>query len=201
MIGTAYYKTDPILDKYLLSSTSSGILSLYYLSQQLYSAGTFVINKAIATPMVPSVSEYYKNREFVKLKQLLKFNLIILSFITIFAVIVLLAAGLPVIKLVGSIGRFTQENFETIWLIMIVMSGRFVFASIGTLLTVTFYAIGDTKTPTKYGMICYTIAIPLKIVFYYFYGFLGLAFATSMYYLLSLVFIGAKLRSRLRNLV
>jgi len=60
LLGTAYYKTDPLIDRFLLSAASSGSLSLYYLAQQIYSAASQVLNKTIAAPLVPVLSMLHK---------------------------------------------------------------------------------------------------------------------------------------------
>ena len=59
LLGTAYYKTDPLVDRFLLSTADSGSLSLYYLAQQIYSAMSQVLNKAMAAPLVPVLSRLH----------------------------------------------------------------------------------------------------------------------------------------------
>jgi len=51
----------------------------------------------------------------------------------------------------------------------------------------TFYAMGDTRTPTKMSIVTYTLYIPAKVLSFYRYGLLGLAALTSAYLFLNLV--------------
>jgi putative peptidoglycan lipid II flippase len=58
--GTAYYKADPLVDRFLLSMSGNGNLSLFYLAQQIYGAGAGVVSKAVAAPLVPRLSLLHK---------------------------------------------------------------------------------------------------------------------------------------------
>ena len=60
LLGNAYYKTDPLVDRFLLSTSGHGNLSLYYFAQQIYGAVNLIINRAIAAPLVPILSKLHK---------------------------------------------------------------------------------------------------------------------------------------------
>jgi hypothetical protein len=62
LMGTAYYKTDSLIDRLLLSMTSSGTLSLYYFGQQIYGAGNGILVKAIVGPLV-RVSAHFTRQQ------------------------------------------------------------------------------------------------------------------------------------------
>src|SRR5258708_25740665 len=53
LIGTSYYRTDPLVDRFLASMAPAGGLSLLYIGQQIYGVANVVAEKAIASPMVP----------------------------------------------------------------------------------------------------------------------------------------------------
>jgi len=57
LLGTSFYKTDQILDRFLASMTPMGGISLLHLAQQIYGAGNQILNSAIAAPMVPLLSQ------------------------------------------------------------------------------------------------------------------------------------------------
>src|SRR5438105_13113376 len=56
LIGTSYYRTDPLVDRFLASMAPAGGLSLLYIGQQIYGVANVVAEKAIAAPMVPQLS-------------------------------------------------------------------------------------------------------------------------------------------------
>ena len=51
----------------------------------------------------------------------------------------------------------------------------------GQITSVSFYAMGDTKTPTKLSIWTYTIFIPVKVLSFLSYGLIGLAITTSIF--------------------
>ena len=57
----------------------------------------------------------------------------------------------------------------------------------GAVSSSTFYASGDTTTPTRIGIYSYTIYIPAKFVSFYYFGVLGLALTTSGFFLVNLL--------------
>jgi hypothetical protein len=50
-------------------------------------------------------------------------------------------------------------------------------------LTRAFYAMGNTKTPTKVSTLLYTLSIPVKILAFFKFGLIGLAVTMSTYFL------------------
>jgi len=51
LLGSTYYKTDPLVDRFLSSMGAQGGLSLLYLGQQCYGVFNQVIGKALAVPL------------------------------------------------------------------------------------------------------------------------------------------------------
>ena len=56
----------------------------------------------------------------------------------------------------------------------------------GQICSSSFYACGDTTTPTRMSMLTYTAYIPGKVAGFYFGGVMGLAIVTSIYYITNL---------------
>ena len=56
LIGTSYYRTDPLVDRFLASMAPAGGLSLLYIGQQIYGVANVVAEKALAAPMVPKLA-------------------------------------------------------------------------------------------------------------------------------------------------
>jgi putative peptidoglycan lipid II flippase len=188
IIGAAYYKTDPLVDRFMLSSASSGSLSLYFLAQQIYGAISHVLEKAVASPLIPILSKLYKQGNKVgfrqvyiqKVRQIVIFGLI--------CVILIIFFGQVLLTLVIGHGNINSDNINELWWIMIWLSGMFVGGVAGQISSSAYYASGDTKTPTRIGIYSYTLYIPLKIIFFYFFGVMGLAITTSVYLLVNLFF-------------
>jgi putative peptidoglycan lipid II flippase len=187
-LGASYYKTDPLVDRFMLSSASSGSLSLYFLAQQIYGAISHVLEKAVASPLIPILSKLYKQGNKAGFRQvyLQKIKLIVIIGLT--CVFLIFLMGQDLLRLVVGHGNITSNNINELWWVMIWLCGMFVGGVAGQISSSAFYASGDTKTPTRIGIYSYTLYIPLKVILFYFFGVMGLAITTSVYILVNLFF-------------
>jgi putative peptidoglycan lipid II flippase len=195
LLGTAYYKTDTLIDRFLLSTASSGSLSLYFLAQQIYGSVSQVLDKAIAGPVVPILSKLYKLRnkeDFIKVynQKLKLMGMISLSSLLIFALV-----GQDMLNFFARHGNINAKNISELWWIMLWLGGMFVGGVAGQITSSAFYASGDTITPTRIGIYTYTFFIPLKISVFYLFGIKGLAIITSLFVLTNLFFQNHLLKS------
>lgn len=195
--GTAYYKTDPLLDRFLLSMTAAGSITLYHLSQQLYSAGSTVMNRAISAPMVPVLSRHAGAGEWMKFKSNYIKRLYFTLALSTVAIGLIYFTGHYFLELLFHHKNFSESSINDMWVLMIALSGMFVAGSVGQILASSFYAYGNTKTPTHIGILGYTLGIPLKVAGFYYYGVIGVAVATSTYYIFSAGMLYFLLRKRI----
>ena len=186
--GTVYYKTDPLVDRFLLSMSGSGNLSLFYLAQQIYGAGASILNKAIAAPMVPRLSLLYKAEDRAGFRRAYHSKVLQLGLISGGGFLIIIFFGQPLLSLLVGHGAVTDANVTTLWLIMLGLAGMFVGGAMGIITSSTFYARGDTKLPTRVGIVTYTIYVPIKVVSFYLGGPIALALSASAFYLTNLVF-------------
>jgi putative peptidoglycan lipid II flippase len=184
--GTAYYKTDPLVDRFLLSMSGNGNLSLFYLAQQIYGAGAGVVSKAIAAPLVPRLSLLHKAGDNAGFRRAYRLKLWQVGLITGTLLVIVVVFGNSLLRLLVGHGAVTEANVRTLWLIMLGLSGMFVGGAMGAVTTSSFYARGNTRLPTRVGMITYTIYIPIKIIAFTLGGVLALAISASAFYLLNL---------------
>jgi len=186
LLGTAYYKTDPLVDRFLLSTASSGSLSLYYLAQQIYGAVSQVINKAIAAPLVPLLSKLHKAGDRDGFKRVYYRKLWQVGAISLAGLLVVGLFGQAMLDLLVGHGNVSADNVKELWWIMIWLGGMFLGGVGGQICSSSFYACGDTTTPTRMSMLTYTAYIPGKVAGFYFGGVMGLAIVTSIYYITNL---------------
>ena len=186
LLGTAYYKTDPLVDRFLLSTAGSGSLSLYYLAQQIYGAVNQVINKAIAAPLVPLLSKLHKAGDAEGFQQAYRRKLMQVGAISLVSLLLLGLFGQAMLVLLVGHGNVSIDNVKELWWILIWLGGMFVGGVAGQICSNSFYACGDTITPTRMSMLTYTAYIPCKVAAFYIWGVVGLATATSIYYMTNL---------------
>lgn len=187
LLGTAYYKTDPVVDRFFLSLSGSGNLSLYYLAQQIYGAASQILNKAVAVPLVPLLSRLYKAADTEGFRRAYYLNLLKVCIVSVAGLVVLGIAGKVFLAFLIGHGNVTAGNVSQLWWIMILLAGVFVGGAAGQICSSSFYAFGDTKTPTRISMLTFTIYIPCKVISFYFWNMVGLAVVTSFYYMANLL--------------
>ena len=187
LLGTAYYRTDPLVDRYLASMAPAGGLSLLYIGQQIYGAAGVVAEKAIASPMVPMLAQQAGAGQWREFRRTYQRRLLAMGGLTVLGYIILLVAGERILDLLIGHGGVTRDNVHLLWLIMVALVGFFIAGAMGVVTSKTFYAMGDTRTPTRMSIVTYTLYIPAKVLGFLRYGLLGLAVVTSAYLLLNLV--------------
>ena len=197
LLGTAYYKTDPLVDRFLLSTATSGSLSLYYLAQQIYGAVSQVINKAVAAPLVPMLSKFHKEGDIEGFRRAYRRKLLQVSAISIASLLIFGLFGEVILKLLVGHGNVSYEDVDKLWWIMIALGGMFFGSVIGQISSSSFYASGDTVTPTRIGICTYTFYIPAKLALYYYFGVLGLALMTSIFFLVNFLLQNSYLKKKI----
>ena len=188
LLGTAYYKTDHLVDRFLLSMSGSGSLSLFYLAQQIYSAANSVLNKAVAAPLVPRLSVLHKAGDAAGFRYTYRLRLLQVALISGGGLLTVMFFGQPLLSLLVGHGAVTDANVKTLWLIMLGLAGMFAGGAMGLVTSSSFYAQGDTRLPTRLGIATYTIYVPVKIVCFGLGGPMALALTASAFYLTNLVF-------------
>jgi putative peptidoglycan lipid II flippase len=205
LAGTAYYKTDPLVDRFLSSMASSGSLSILYLGQQIWGAAAQIINKAIAAPMVPLLAVRAKAGSWTAFRTIFRRRLVWMALLTGAGFVAFLAVGEPVLRLLIGHGGVTAENVESLWRIMVGLAGVLIAGSVGQITSTAFYSFGDTRTPTRLGILTYTIYVPAKVLAFFSFGLMGVAVATSLFVLvnvlLQMAFLGPAIRSRAESVL
>lgn len=186
LLGTAYYKTDPLVDRFLLSTANSGSLSLYYLAQQIYSAASQVLNKAVAVPLVPVLSRLHKAGDTTGFGRAYHRKLLQMGVISLAGLLILGLLGHALLTFFVGHGNVGGNNVTDLWWIMMWLGGMFFGGAAGQVTSTSFYACGNTVTPTRMSMLTYTAYIPAKVIAFYCWGVEGLAIATSIYYMTNL---------------
>lgn len=198
LLGTAYYKTDPLVDRFLLSMASSGSLSLYYFAQQIYSGVNQLIGKAVIAPLIPALSIFNKTNKKNKFWHLYNRKFLQVSLISITLLLILVLFGQSLLNLLVGHGSVNTNNISKLWWIMLWLSGMFIGGMIGQITSSTFYSMGDTTTITRLSVFSYTAYIPCKAAAFYFWGIFGLAIITSIYFITNLsiqIYVLGKRRS------
>ncbi|HEY0594055.1 MAG TPA: lipid II flippase MurJ [Thermoanaerobaculia bacterium] len=187
LLGAVYYKTDPLVDRILASMAPAGALSLYYLGSQIYGAGAQVLNTAVAAPLIPRLATSAKSSDWRGFRAAYRRRLIVLLLLTVPPYVVLLFFGERLLLLLIGHGGVTAENVSFLWKVMVGLGGVLIAGSLGFVTSGIFYARGDTRTPTKVGIVTYTMYVPLKVLIFWRFGLVGVAVSTSAFVTLNVL--------------
>lgn len=179
LLGQTYSKSDPLVDRFLTSMSIAGDLSLLYIGQQIYSAITLIITKAISAPTVPRLALAARSGNWTNFRRTYHQRLLWVVGLAVAAFVILLFFGEPLLHLLIGHGGITAQNVRMLWWIMLALTGLLLGGTAGQVTSVAFYAMGDTKTPTMLFVWTFTVYVPIKVLVFLHYGLLGLAVATS----------------------
>jgi len=196
LVGTTYYMTDPVVDRFLLSTTSSGTLSLYYFVQQIYGAVSELINKSIAIPLIPVLSKLREEKNRDILLHTYNQKLWQVAVLSLLGLLIIVVLGQDLLSIFVRYGRLSSQNLELLWFAMVLMLGRFVFGNIGMIMTSMLYSLGDTKKLTENGVLAYTFGMAIKIILFYFFGILGLALGVTIHYMIHMILMWNNTREK-----
>ena len=199
LIGASYYRTDQLVDRILASMAPRGLLTFLHLSQQFYNSTNSILSKAIGTPMVPVLSNFAHQRKWGEFRGYLAKRLILMSWITGLCFSLLVVVGKPGLSLIFAHRKFSYDNVQDLWILLVALGGAFIAGTLGQILSLSFYAQGNTKTPTRIGMVGFTLGLGLKIGGFFLKGVLGLAVGTSIYYCLNAILLYIFLRRNIFN--
>ena len=197
--GTIYMKTGNLVDTFLASLAPAGSISILHLAKQIYAAGHKILGKAIANPTVPVLAKMANRREWKSYSGMTQNRVGWMLLITACAFLGIVVFGKPVLTLVFGHGRFDDSSLSLLWLLLLALVGFWMGGPIGQILSASFYAKGNTITPTKIGIFGFTIGIFLKLGGFYLWGIIGIAIGTSLYYFLNLFLLRYSLSLKLNK--
>lgn len=187
LVGTTYYKTDPLVDRFLSSMAPAGGLSLLVIGQQIWGAASQVLNKAITSPMVPKLAVQAAQKDWPVFQQMVRKRLLWMAALAGGGFAVFLATGNRLLHLLIGHGGVTAQNVNQLWLLMAGLGGVLIAGALGQISSASYYAAGDTRTPTRFGIITFTFYVPLKVFAFFEFGLIGVAVATSLFTIANLI--------------
>jgi peptidoglycan biosynthesis protein MviN/MurJ (putative lipid II flippase) len=102
----------------------------------------------------------------------------------------------PIVRDLLEGGEFTLEDSQTLGMLVTLMMGLFIGASVAELVSRGFYVLGDTRTPTLIGVICLVVCLFIRYFLYVVDGARGLSLGISIYFVVTAVVLTIALRRR-----
>jgi putative peptidoglycan lipid II flippase len=200
LIGTAVYQLNVFIDTIFASFLPGGSVSYLYFADRLmeFPLGIFAI--AVGMAALPSLSKLASKGEMEEFKETLSFTFRLVSFISIPAMVGLIALKTPIINLLFQRGLFDYSaTIMTAKALLFYSVGLWAIAGARTLVP-AFYSLQDTWTPLKIALICLGANVIFNWILIYPMKHAGLALATSLSSTLNLILLFRKLNPKLGGL-
>jgi putative peptidoglycan lipid II flippase len=184
MVGSAYYRSGVLADRWLGSFLTPGSIVILDFVQRTYLAAARVMNQAIVTPIVPQMARLASNQDWDGLRALHRRKL--KEILLINAVMV---AGIVALRIWSSnvgfasrmdIANVSHRTIHDAIVVFVSMSGLLLCSSLNHSFTMTYYAQGNTVTPTKIWSLTWTLGLGGKIVGFFLGGLTGIAVSISL---------------------
>lgn len=183
LAGTTYYKSGPLVDRYLSSFAPVGSPSILFFGLQVLDAVHGIVNRALTTPLMTRLADAARQQAWRKFRRLYRMQVVLVTATMTVGILVLLVVGKEVLRLFVGHGSVTEENVNLLWLLLILMSGYLIGGGLGQPLSVAFYAIGETKVPTAIGVAGFTVGVILKVVLFFRWGLPGIALGLTAHHI------------------
>lgn len=185
ILTAGYLKSEILVDRYILARSGAGDLTIYYTVQQVNSMIQQLFNRTITNPYFVKICEAVKNKKKISVTEK---NLMHSKIKTAILLASILCALLFVVStldknLHGNVLGIEIGKITTIMNVMLASIGILAGSLLSQILVSTFFSLGDSKTPMKISLITFSCSVPAKIIAFEQYGVIGLAIATSLYYM------------------
>lgn len=203
VVGTAVYQINVLADRILASLFwivgTGGIPALYY-SYRLIQYPLGIFSTALATAVLPVMSNHAVGRDMKLLKSTVSFSLRSVFFIMIPASVGLVVLGKPLIRILFERGVFNAYSSAITYHALLFYSiGLFAYGGI-RILAVCFYSMNDTITPVKVAGCSLIVNIVFNLILMWPLKIGGLALATSIAATFNFVMLFLILERRLKGL-
>jgi putative peptidoglycan lipid II flippase len=184
MIGLVCNQLDPLLDRYLTSPSQGSVSQLGYASR-LAAAVLTLSTSGLAVVAFPALARHAAERNDDNLRVEIAAALRFLTLLLVPVVWVLVFWGEPLIRDLLQRGKFSADDTRVVSSTLAMLCGMVVGGSLGEIAAKVFYSRQNTRTPVIVGLIGFGIGAALKFQWIGPHGIVGLAAATSVYYLLN----------------
>jgi putative peptidoglycan lipid II flippase len=197
LAGLSVSQVNIFINTLLASFLGRGSVTYLYYAMRLVQFPLGIFGVALSTALLPTLSTQAAKRDLAALRETMSFGLRLILFITIPAMVGLIALRTPIIHLLFEHGKFTPE--DTVGTAVAVLGytvGLWAFAGVRVVVPV-FYARQDTTTPVVAAAISVLTNVVLSLALMGPLAHAGLALATAAASAFNFVVLLVVLRRRL----
>lgn len=180
LFGVSVTQINLLLDTIIASMLITGSISWLYYADRLLEFPLGLFGIGIATVILPSLAKLHTKKDNQEFSDTLDWGLRIVSLFGWPALAGLMVLAQPIIMVLFMRGEFTQhEVLQVSYALVAYLTGLLSFMFI-KVLAPGYYARQDTKTPVKIAIKAMVANMAFNIILAPFFGYVGLAIATTL---------------------
>jgi putative peptidoglycan lipid II flippase len=195
--GLAITQINFFVGTFLASFLAQGSVAALTYGFRLVQFPIGVVGVAIATGALPVMATAFAKEAVEDIKEALRGSLRLAIFLTLPAMAGLLVFRLPILHVLFERGAFTRSVTILTAEILLAYTLGLVFYVCNRILAPAFYAMHDTRTPVRTGMVAVGVNIATSILLMQALGVVGLALATALGSLSNFLLLFTHLRRRI----
>ncbi|QIL84999.1 murein biosynthesis integral membrane protein MurJ [Vibrio sp. HDW18] len=189
LFGVSVSQINLLFDSFVASFLQTGSISWLYYSDRLLEFPLGLFGIAIATVILPALSRKHVNAHSAGFAHTMDWGIRMVMFLGIPAMLGLMVLAKPMLMVLFMRGEFTASDVQQASYSLQAYSAGLLSFMLIKILAPGYYSRQDIKTPVRYGIIAMLSNIVLNAIFAWFYGYVGLAIATSMSALLNMTLL------------
>lgn len=197
MIGLSIIQVNLVINQNFASFLSAGSITALRFANRLMQLPYGIFASAIAMAIFPTLTKQAAQKSYADLQKTLSLGLRVTNFLSIPAGVGLMVLAVPVVRLLFEQGKFGPEatNATAFALIFYALG---IFAQCGiAVITRGYYALQDTVTPLKIGLLTVVLNIIFNFALIKPLGHGGLALAFSLSGIVNLLVLMVLLRRKM----
>ncbi len=180
LFGVSVTQINLLLDTLIASFLVTGSISWLYFADRLLEFPLGLFGIGIATVVLPSLAKLHSKNNPAEFSATLDWGIRIISLFGWPALAGLMVLAQPIIMVLFMGGEFTEQTVIQVSMALFAyLSGLLSFMFI-KVLAPGYYARQDTKTPVKIGIIAMVANMAFNLMLAPFFGYVGLALATTL---------------------
>lgn len=193
------FRSTTVVERLFAARLEDGSLSYLGSGNQIITILSTVVSSGIATTSFPLLSRYWSEKDLGSLEKTLTRVINGIVLIIFPMIIIFLATGMDIVKIVFERGAFTANDTKALYLTLLALMGYFLFSSIGNVVARMIYVSQHTWTSSLIACAELAVYIIGAFILSRQYGYVGLAISMSLAsafnILMSLIFIRRKIVS------
>jgi putative peptidoglycan lipid II flippase len=198
VLGVVFSHLSGLVDNMLASTLPTGQLSFLGYSKKLIDAILLVAPVALVTVVYSQLSHLNAEGKPDEFNALFMRTLRLILFISVPIAIMLVMLRKPIIAALFERGKFTEESTLGTSEALFIYGAGFVILSIETLIVYSFYALSNTKTPVRTGILGVLLNVTLAVILVKPFGFAAIAWAFVFSKTVKVIILLLAMNKRLR---